>query len=44
MSNIAFEGLMFFFTMFFVILLLPLFYCIALFMKMEFNRRNEGKE
>ena len=44
MGNIPLEGLMFFFTIAMVILIIPLLNCIALFMKMEFNRRNEGKE
>lgn len=43
MSNIAVEGLMFFFTIASIILLIPLFDCITIFMRMEFKRRNEGK-
>jgi hypothetical protein len=43
MGNIAVEGLMFFLTMAFLILLIPIFDCITIFMRMEFKRMNEGK-
>ena len=44
MGNIPFEGLMFFFTIIFLILLWPILDCITIFMRMEFKRRNEEKE
>lgn len=44
MSNVIVEGLMFFFAVFAIILVIPLLDCITIFMRMEFNRRNERKK